>query len=241
MTPSDSIRPGSALATEADLAAALAAELTRLQAAAASGGKKEQLALDNARDTWSLLAAYPWLRLNYRWGRWEADVTFWKALITFDLWESYRWARNTETFQVLDPHGGQRLGELLTQDRLRRFDGAPYARPEVLTQPGGSLEFAGEPGSIGVYRPPGGPADSIRFTWSPWLNNVVLREGIAALRSGAADRLPPPYQFVDHDLLDKYRAWFVDEPDKPSRKAPYANEARLYRPGGPARFGRSGK
>src|SRR4051795_6599250 len=122
MAPSDSIRPGSALATDANLAAALAAELPRLQASAASGGKKEELALDNARDTWSLLAAYPWQRLNYRWGRWEAEVTFWKALITFELWESYHWARNEETFQVVDPHTGQRLGELFAQQKLRRFD-----------------------------------------------------------------------------------------------------------------------
>ncbi|HYU03720.1 MAG TPA: hypothetical protein VEL02_07745 [Jatrophihabitantaceae bacterium] len=239
MAPTDAIRPDSALATDPNLAAALAAELPPIEAAAASGGKREKLALANALDTWSLLAAYPWRRLNYRYGRWQAEITGWKALISFEAWESYHWARNDETFQVLDPHSAQRLGELYTQARLRRFDGTPYARPEQIMQPGGSLEFAGNPATIGVYRPPGGGADTIRLSWNPWLNNVALRDGIAALRSGNADRLPPPYQFVDFDLLDKYRAWFTDEPDKPSRKAPWANEARLYRAGGPPRFGRS--
>ena len=54
-----------------------------------------------------------------------------------------------------------------------------------------------------------------------------------------AGQLPPPYQFVDWDLLDKYRVWFADSPDKPAGKAPWASEARLYRPGGPPRFGTS--
>jgi hypothetical protein len=156
----------------------------------------------------------------------------WKALITFDAWESYHWARNDETFQVIDPYEGKRLGEFAAQAK------GPYA--EVIVAPGGSLEFAGHPGSIGVYRPAGGGAETIRLSWNPWLNNVVLREGIAALRSGVADQPPPPYQFVDLDLLDKYRRWFVDQPEKPVGKAPWANEARLYRPGGPARFGKSG-
>jgi hypothetical protein len=239
MAPTDPIRPDSALATDPDLASALAAGLPAVEAAAASGGKGEKLALANALDTWSLLAAYPWQRLNYRFGRWQAEITGWKALVSFEAWESYHWARNDETFQVLDPHTGQRLGEFYAQQPLRKLRGAPYARPELITAPGGTLEFAGNPATIGVYRPAGGGADAIRLSWIPWLNNGVLREGIAALRSGAADRLPPPYQFVDLDLLDKYRAWHVDEPDKPSRKAPWANEARLYRAGGPPTFGRS--
>jgi hypothetical protein len=225
MAPTDPIRPDSVLATDPALAAALAGKLPLLGTAAAAGGKPEKLALANALDTWSLLAACPWQRLNYRYGRWQAEATVWKALLTFDAWESYHWARNDETFQVIDPYGGQRLGEFFTQ------------APATITAPGGSLEFAGHPGSIGAYRPAGGGADTVRLSWNPWLNNVVLREGIAALRSGAADQLPAPYQFVDLNLLDKYRRWFADQPDKPAGKAPWANEARLYRPGGPARFG----
>lgn len=104
---------------------------------------------------------------------------------------------------------------------------------------GGTLEFAGDPASVGVHRPVGGAADTIRFTWNPWFNVEALRSGIEALRTGSADRLPPPYHFIDLDLLDKYRAWFVDEPDKPQRKAPYASEVSPYRPGGQPRFGRS--
>jgi hypothetical protein len=238
MAPPDQIRPGSALATDPDLAGALAAALPPLEAAAAGGGKREKEALANAYDTWSLLAALPWQRVNYRWGRWQSEANTWKALITFDAWESYRWQRNDETFQVIDPHTGQRLGELYSQAKLGRMIGAPYDRPEPLVQPGGTLEFAGDPATIGVYRLPGAGAD-LRFSWNPWLNNVTLRDGIAALRSGAADRLPPPYQFVDWDLLDKYRAWFTEQPGRPSGKAPWAAEARLYRPGGGARFGKS--
>jgi hypothetical protein len=236
---SDTIRPGSALATEPGLAEALAARIPPLEAAAASGGRAEKRMLANAADTYSLLAALPWQRLNYRFGHWAAEANFWKALLTFDAWESYRWQRNEESFQVLDPHGGQRLGELYAQAQLKRLNGTPYAAPEVIMQPGGTLEFAGDPATIGVYRMPGGGADAIRFTWNPYLNNGTLREGIAALRAGTAGQLPPPYQFVDWDLLDKYRVWFTESRDKPSGKAPWAAEARLYRPGGPARFGKS--
>ncbi|GAB1689439.1 hypothetical protein [Krasilnikovia sp. M28-CT-15] len=239
MAPPDRIRPDSALATEPDLAAALDAELRALEAVAASGDKRDKLALANALDTWSLLASLPWQRLNYRWGRWQAEQTGWKALISFEAWESYHWQHDDDRFQVIDPHSGQRLGEFYAQSQLRKFDGKVYERPEAIMQPGGTLEFAGNPATIGVYRPPGGGADSIRFTWNPWLNNGVLRDGIAALRSGSADSLPPPYQFVDLDLLDKYRIWCIDQPDKPGTKAPFASEARLYRPGGPPRFGRS--
>ncbi|MFI5890081.1 hypothetical protein ACIA5D_08160 [Actinoplanes sp. NPDC051513] len=239
MAPVDIVRPGSALATEPGLATALAAAIPPLEAAAASGGKAEKSALANANDTYSLLAALPWQRANYRIGHWASEATVWKALLTFDAWESYRWQRNEERFQVLDPHGGRRLGELYSQAELRRMNGKPYAAPELIVPPGGTLEFAGDPATIGVYRPPGGGADSIRFSWNPYLNNEVLRDGIAALRAGTADRLPPPYQFVDWDLLDKYRVWFTESRDKPGGKAPWASEARLYRPGGPPRFGKS--
>ncbi|WP_433306264.1 hypothetical protein ACQP2F_20320 [Actinoplanes sp. CA-030573] len=238
MAPPDPIRPGSALATDAGLAAQLAAALPALESAAASGGKREKEALDNARDTWSLLAALPWQRLNYRWGRWQSEANPWKGVLTFDAWESYRWTRNHETFQLFDPHSGQRLGELYSQEKLGKMVGKPYDGPETLVQPGGAVEFAGNPATIGVYRLPGAGAE-IRFSWNPWLNHLALRDGIAALRSGAAGQLPPPYQFVDWDLLDKYRRWYTEQPDKPSGKAPWAAEARLYRPGGPARFGRS--
>ncbi|NJC71925.1 hypothetical protein HC031_19710 [Planosporangium thailandense] len=239
MTPTDPIRPDAALA-DPNLHVALAERLPALESAAAMGGPKDKAALEYALDAWSLLAAYPWQRLNYRYGRWQSEVTAWKALLTFELWESYHWERNTESFQVLDPYTGVRLGEFYAQAALRKFTwgGQPYMQPDVLAMPGGTLEFAGNPASIGVYRPVGGGADTIRLSWCPWLNSGTLREGIAALRSGSADRLPPPYQSIDLDLLDKYRAWFVDEPDKPQRKAPWAYEARTYRPGGPARFGR---
>ena len=238
MAPPDPIRPDSALATEPDLADALAAALPELEKAAAAG-KAEKRAFGDAQDTWSLLAAYPWQRLNYRFGRWQAEPTMWKALLTFEAWESYHWARVEDSFQLLDPYTGKRIGELYAQQQLHRLSGRPYDRPDVIQQPAGTLEFVGNPATIGAYRPADGGPETLRFSWNPWLNNVALRDGIAMLRSGAADRLPPPYQFVDLDLLDKYRAWFADEPDKPKRKAPWANEARLYRPGGPARFGRS--
>ncbi|WP_433362619.1 hypothetical protein ACQPZX_30645 [Actinoplanes sp. CA-142083] len=231
MAPADTVRPGSALATEPGLAAALAA--------AASAGSGDRRAQADAADTYSLLAALPWQRLNYRIGHWASEANTWKALLTFDAWESYRWQRNEERFQVLDPHSGQRLGELYTQAELRRLNGSAYAAPELIVPPGGTLDFAGDPATVGVYRPPGGGADAIRFTWNPYLNNGVLRDGIKALREGTADRLPPPYQFVDWDLLDKYRVWFTESRDKPGGKAPWASEARLYRPGGPPRFGRS--
>lgn len=231
MAPPDQVRPGSALATDPGLATALAGAFPRPEAGSE--------ALRNAQDTWSLLAALPWQRFGYRWGRWQSEAVVWKALITFDAWESYAWQRNDETFQLLDPHTGKAVGELYGQDRLRKFDGRPYQRPESIIQPGGTLEFAGHPGTIGVYRLPGGGASTIRLSWNPWLNNEVLRDAIAGLRNGTADRMPPPYQFVDLDLLDKYRAWFTDAPNKPSGKAPWAAEARLYRPGGGARFGKS--
>ncbi|HEX5198786.1 hypothetical protein ACFQS1_02330 [Paractinoplanes rhizophilus] len=239
MAPADTVRPGSALAADPGLAATLAAAIPPLQAAAASGGRDAKRALANAVDTYSLLAALPWQRMTYRIGHWASEANTWKALLTFDAWESYRWQRNEERFQVLDPHGGQRLGELYTQAELRRLNGGPYAAPEVLGPPGGTLEFAGDPATIGVYRPPGGAAGAIRLTWNPYLNHEVLRDGIKALREGAADRLPPPYQFVDWDLLDKYRVWFTESRDKPAGKAPWAAEARLYRPGGPPQFGKS--
>jgi len=172
-------------------------------------------------------------------GHWASEANVWKAALTFDAWESYRWQRNEDSFQVLDPHGGARLGELYSQAKLRKLNGTPYERPEAIVAPGGTLEFAGDPATIGVYRPPGGGADTIRLSWNPYLNNEVLRDGIAALRDGSAGQLPPPYQFVDWDLLDKYRVWFADSPDKPAGKAPWASEARLYRPGGPPRFGKS--
>jgi hypothetical protein len=239
MPPPDTIRHGSALAAVPRLAAAHPPPNPPLEAAAASGGKAEKTALADAYDTYSLLAALPWHRLNYRIGHWASEANTWKALLTFDAWESYRWQRNEERFQVLDPHGGRRLGELYAQAELRRLSGKPYAAPEVIVPPGGTLEFAGDPATIGVYRPPGGEAGTIRLSWNPYLNRVVLRDGIKALREGTADRLPPPYQFVDWDLLDKYRVWFTESRDKPSGKAPWAAEARLYRPGGPPRFGGS--
>ncbi|GII23340.1 hypothetical protein [Planosporangium mesophilum] len=237
MTPTDPIRPGAAL-TDPNLREALAERLTRLEAAAATGGRKEKQSLEDARDTWSLLAAFPWQRLNYRYGRWQSAQTFWKAAITLGLWESYHWERTTESFQVLDPYTGARLGEFYPQSELKRRVGRPYTETDLLQMPGGTLEFAGDPASIGVYRLVGGDVDTISLSWCPWLNNVTLRKGIAMLRAGNADRLPPPYQFVDLDLLDKYRAWFADEPDKPQRKAPYASEVNPYRPGGYPRFGR---
>jgi hypothetical protein len=239
MTPADPIRPGAAL-DDPNLRAALAERLPALEAAAATGGSKAKEALTNALDTWSLLAAYPWQRLSYRYGRWQSAQTFWKGLVTLGMWEAYHWARNADSFQVLDPYTGARLGELYAQSALKRRVGEPYTEPDLIQMPGGTFEFAGDPASIGVYRPVGGGADTIRLSWCQYLNVGTLRKGIDALRTGSADRLPPPYQFVDLDLLDKYRAWFVDEPDKPQRKAPWAQEVRTYRPGGPARFGRSG-
>src|SRR4051794_15877772 len=101
MTPTDAVRAGSALA-DPDLRAALAQRLSGLEAAAATGGSKDKDSLENVLDMWSLLAAYPWQRLNYRHGRWQSEQTFWKALITFGIWESYHWERNEDSFQVLD-------------------------------------------------------------------------------------------------------------------------------------------
>ncbi|WP_212997581.1 hypothetical protein [Winogradskya consettensis] len=186
-----------------------------------------------------MLAAYPWQRLNYRFGRWQAEQTLWKGFVTFGAWETYHWESTVESFQLLDPYTGAKLGEMYSQKRLQFFKGSAYAEPDVLTPPAGAVEVAGDPRSIAAYRPAGGAADTIRISWDPYLNNVVLREGIQALRTGQSDTLPPAYLFVDLDLLDKYRAWFVDEPDKPARKAPWANDVRTYRPGGPPRFGRS--
>jgi hypothetical protein len=239
MTPPDPIRPGSAL-TDPDLRAALAARLPELESAAATGGRSAKGVFEKALNTWSLLAAYPWRRLNYRFGRWQSETILWKGLITFELWESYHWERIEDSFQLLDPYTGDRLGEFYSHSELRRISlRKRYIEPEVLIQPGGALEFVGEPGAIGAYRPLGGGADTIRYSWCPWLHSGVLGKGIEALRTGTLDRLPPPYMFIDLDLLDKYRAWFVDEPNKPQRKAPWAYEARTYRPGGPPRFGRT--
>ena len=228
MTPVDPVRPGSALA-DPTLQAAWTDRLHELQAAAAAGGAKERKRLECAADIRSILAVYPWQRLNYRYGRWESAQTFWKAIITLDVWEAYHWETNDRTFQLLDPRSGQKLGELL-------------ARPGLLTMPAGTLEFAGDPASIGVYRPSGGAVDTITLGWCWLLNGVTLRKGIDALRGGA-DRLPPPYRQIDLDLHDKFRAWFVDEPAKPGREAPNSKETESYaawNPGSPVhrpRFG----
>lgn len=105
MTPTDAIRPDAAL-NDPDLRAALAERLPTLEAAAAAGGSKAKLSLANALDTWSLLAAHPWQRYNYRYGRWQSEESLWKGLLSFGVWETYHRERNTDSFQLLDPYTG---------------------------------------------------------------------------------------------------------------------------------------
>ncbi|WP_189082057.1 hypothetical protein [Mangrovihabitans endophyticus] len=237
MTPTDPIRPGAAL-NDPDLRAGLQARLEVLAAA----GPRAGAALQIARDTWSVLAAYPWQRFNYRYGRWQADVILWRALITFEAWESYRWRRDTGSFQLLNPHSGERVGEFYSREYLRSKAMPPGDEPDVVAEPGGTLEFAGDPGSVGVYRTPGGDASTLRFSWTPRLILGSLRGGIEMLRAGAADRLPPAQPPLDLDVLDGARVWFTHSPDKPPGKPDWkaAYRAHHYRPGGrQARFGRT--
>jgi hypothetical protein len=241
VTPPDPIRPDAAL-NDPDLRIGLQAHLDVLEAAAAAGGPAQQKALQMGRDTWSVLAAYPWQRFNYRYGRWQASIIFWRALITFDAWESYTWQRADDSFQLLDPHSGQAVGEFFSRAWLRKVSATPPNESEVLDEPGGTLDFAGDPGSLGVYRPPGGDASTLRFSWAPQLILGRLRPGIELLRSGAADRLPPAHPPVDLDVLDAARVWFTQSRDKPSGKPDWKTAYRAvhYRPGGQQpRFGRT--
>jgi hypothetical protein len=230
MTPPDPIRPGSAL-TDGNLRAAKIAELDLLEAAAAGGSSKQKRIHQRARDTYSLLAAYPWQRVNYRFGRWQAEQTFWKGLVSLGLWDSYHWARSVDRFQVLDPYNGAPIGELSAPSYLYSKHGAPFTESDLLHEPGGTLEIAGEPGSVVAYRPMNGAPDTIRYTTNAWITFVSQAKAFELLRTGQADRLPSPEHPVDYAYLDNFRAWFVDEPNKPARKAPWAGNARLYRPG----------
>ncbi|GAA2521364.1 hypothetical protein [Winogradskya humida] len=230
MTPADPIRPGSAL-TDGNLRAAKIAELDVLEAAAAGGGSKQKRILKQARDTYSLLAAYPWQRVNYRFGRWQAEQTGWKYLISLSLWDSYHWARSVDVFQLLDPYTGAPIGELSAPSFHYSMWGKPDVEDDLLHEPGGALEIAGDPTSLVAYRPFGGSPDTIRFAKSPWSTVFPQIKAIELLRTGQADRLPPAGQPVDYAYLDMYRAWFADEPNKPARKAPWAGVAILYRPG----------
>jgi hypothetical protein len=196
----DSVRPESAFATDPDLAAAW----------------RQRPGDDYSADIATLLSVHPWQRLNYRYGRWQSEGSALASMLTLTIWEGYHWETDDRSFQVLDPHTGRPLGEM-------------YRRKDVLAMPGGALEFAGDPASIGAYRPLGGGLDTISLGWCWFLNLAVLRQGVAALRAGA-DRLPPAYKKVDLEVNDRFREWFVDSPDKPGRRAPNSTAARVYRP-----------
>ncbi len=232
MQLTDRIRPGAALEDE-NLRAGLQERLDRAESAAASGNLVDRNSLQVTRDAWSVLAAYPWQRYNYRYGRWQADIIFWRALITFDIWGSYTWRRNYDSFQLLDPYNGKRVGEFISGARFRRTGVASSNELDVITGPGGTVEFAGNPASIGAYRPAGGSADTVRYSCNPFMIPAALRDSIEQLRSGDSDRLPPTYPPPDLDLLDGARVWFTQSADKPRRKPDWkaAEQAFNYRTG----------
>jgi hypothetical protein len=209
-------RPASALGADPGLAAVLADRILGLESAAASGGGKEREALATALDTWTILAAYPWVRLNYRHGCWESDGSWWASLLTFTIWENYHWVRTDSTFQMFDPHSGERIGEF-------------WARPKgLLAMPAGTLMFAGDPETIGVYWPAGGDVDKITLGWSFVRGSGPLRdEKVEALRHGA-ERLPPAKEKIRLEINDWYRVWYVDSPEKPRQRAKNTLPARYY-------------
>ncbi len=232
MQLTDRIRPGAALEDE-NLRAGLQERLAKLEIAAISGKSLDRIALNVGHHTWSVLAAYPWQRYNYRYGRWQADGILWRALITFDVWESYKWRPNHDSFQLLDPYSGQRIGEFISDAEFKRDGTLSHELPDVIAAPGGTLEFAGNPASIGVYRPTGGSADTVRYSCNPWGHPGNTIASLERLRTGEADELPPTYPTPDLDLLDAARVWFAQSPDKPRKKPDWKASYRAfhYRPG----------
>ncbi len=208
MTPVDPVRPGSAL-TDVNLREALLERLRGLESEAKAAGRLRGIPshdrFQEVLDVWSVLAVYPWQRFNYRYGRWWPEIDFLVPLLTVTLWERHHWVKDYKAFQILDPYSGKAVAQF---DTLKR----------VLEVPGGALEFAGELGSVGVYRPLGGDLETITPTAHSWRGLYPSKE-IVKLREGA-DKLPPPNPNVDLEAVVRHQAWFADSPDKPGRRAP---------------------
>ncbi|AGL18955.1 hypothetical protein [Actinoplanes sp. N902-109] len=201
----DVIRPGSVLSDPGERA----------------GWEQHGLRSPDSADMTTILAAYPWQPFPYRYGRWQAEQVAWKALVSFELWTSYKWGREESSFQVLDPRAGMTVLNELT------------APPQLLSKPGGTVEIAGDPQTIGVYRVPGTAADRYWLGLSLHLDRTIQRQGVELLRQGG-DRLPPAYETVDYPRLDGGRAWYRESPQQPHRRPDWraAENADLYRPGG---------
>lgn len=207
----DPVRPGSALDTDPHLRSVIAERVRQ----SSENGKRKGESWNQAPDIWTVLAAYPWVRLPYRFGYWKPDYSWWAGLITLGLWYNYHWVRGDRTFQFLDRQTNQPIGE---------FFKLPNAQ---LDMPRGEVLFAGDVNSIGVVWQVGADPEHIDLGFSIGRGSNRMRQKVEAVRAGAP-YLEPVKQVVTFRNDDQYRVWYAESPEMPTKKAIEPINANSY-------------
>lgn len=131
--------------------------------------RSDRRAMDN------VLEGHAWRTYGYKFGQWRFERPFWAVPLVF-LGDWWRWF---DTFQVIDLKTGKPVGEMVARNRtlwglhrMRKFSG--------------TVEFAGDPAFIGVYRM---PDDShCAFTHTKWGKYRSAVEATREMRTGDSPR-----------------------------------------------------
>lgn len=137
-------------------------------------------ATSDRRAAASILDGYSWTSYGYKFGRWEWSGTLWTVF--FSGRDGFK--QTFRVFQLVDLRTGQPVGEMVARNRnplgmhrMRKFSG--------------TVEFAGDPALVGVYRMPGDR--HAVFTHTVWGPYRKAARAARQMRTGAA----PDAQFTD--------------------------------------------
>jgi hypothetical protein len=147
-----------------------------------------------------ILSVYPWQEYPYRYGRWQRTQRI------IDLgFPSFKWARTYDTFQLLDPTTGRPVAELTATDF-------------TLPAPAGTLRFAGDPHTAGVYTPPGGTTADLRLALSAFADQDTAFAEALHIRPGST--ATHGSERFNQQLLadDDRRPWIADQPTPPPNR-----------------------
>lgn len=123
----------------------------------------------------NVLAGHAWKTYGYKFGQWRHERPLWTAPLIF-LGDWWRWF---DTFQLIDLHTGEPVGEMVARNRIRWGS-------HRMRKFSGTVEFAGDPVYLGVYRMPG-DSHSV-FTHTKWGNYRSAVEVTSHMRTGETPR-----------------------------------------------------
>ena len=137
----------------------------------------------------SVLEGHAWKVYGYKFGQWRYERPFWTQPIVF----LNGWWRWFDTFQLIDLTTGRPIGEMVARNRtpwgthrMRKFSG--------------TVEFAGDPAFLGVYRTPGDT--HCVFTHTRWGKYRSAAQAAREMNTGAT----PQARFRD-EVAERRRCW----------------------------------